>query len=255
MSANATAVDQNVGVTATTKSKSDNRFETPLYTISEAARALEVPTTTFGTWARGYEWHLTGRGTVRGEPIVTCIQDDPGLPSIPFVGLAEGMVLAAMRRSGVPMQRIRPAILELAREIGVDHALASRHLYTDGAELLYDFSQELEEADARAIRELVVIRSRQRVFVPVVEQYLRRIEYARDGYAKLIRLPGYDRAEVIVDPKRAFGQPIFASSAVTIQDVLERFWAGEDIETVSKEFGVPSLQVEDVVRANSRQAA
>ncbi len=251
-----TASDQDVGVAeTTTKKKADIRFEQPLYTIAEAARALEVPTSTFSTWARGYEWHSTARGTVRGEAIVTCIPQGSGLPSIPFVGLAEGMVLAAMRRSGVPMQRIRPAILELAREIGVDHALASKHLYTDGAELLYDYSRALNDADARVIRELVVVRSRQRVFVPVVEQYLRRIEYARDGYAKLIRLPGYDRAEVVADPTRAFGRPIFASSAVTIQDVLERFWAGDDIEAVSKEFGVPSLQIEDVVRVTSRQAA
>lgn len=29
-------------------------------------------------------------------------------PSIPFVGLSEALVLAAVRKSGVPMQRIRP---------------------------------------------------------------------------------------------------------------------------------------------------
>ena len=58
---------------------------------------------------------------------------------IPFVGLAESMVLAAVRRSGVPMQRIPPALDAPEQEIGVEHALASRRLYSDGAELLFAY--------------------------------------------------------------------------------------------------------------------
>lgn len=39
------------------------------------------------------------------------------------------------------MQRIRPALAELERDIGIAHALASRKLYTDGAEVLYDYGE------------------------------------------------------------------------------------------------------------------
>jgi uncharacterized protein (DUF433 family) len=60
---------------------------------------------------------------------------------------------------------------------------------------------------------------------------------------------------VVVDPKRSFGQPIFERSAVPVSNVLERFWAGEDIDTVSAEFGVPRPEIEDVLRATSRRAA
>ncbi len=38
-------------------------------------------------------------------------------------------------------------------------------------------------------------------------------------------------------------------------DALGRFWAGEDLQTVSDEFGVPVGQLEDVLRVASRQAA
>jgi hypothetical protein len=60
---------------------------------------------------------------------------------VPFVGLAEGMMLAAIRQAGVPLQRIRPALVRLSEELGIEHALASRALYTDGAEVLYDFAE------------------------------------------------------------------------------------------------------------------
>ncbi len=235
--------------------ESDARFDVPLYTLAEAARALDVPASTFATWARGYVRRPPGRTPVKGAAVVTAFDAPAGEPSVPFVGLAEGMVLAAIRRSGVPLQRVRPALDALAREIGVAHALASKALYTDGAELLFDYSQHASSAEADAASELVVVRSGQRVFRDVIEEYLRRIEYAPDGYARLIRLPAYERSEVVVDPTRAFGQPIFIHGAARLSDVLERFWVGDDIETLSAEFGVPAAEIEDALRAASRRAA
>lgn len=77
----------------------DERFTVPLYTLSAAARALDVPTSTFTTWALGYTRTPPGRQKVKGEPIVTALpsKNGRGSPIIPFVGLAEGMVLAAIR--------------------------------------------------------------------------------------------------------------------------------------------------------------
>lgn len=238
-----------------TGDRPDIRFDVPLYTMAEAARALGVPPTTFATWAKGYTRRPPGRRPVHGEPIVTALDGLSGRPSVPFIGLAEGMVLAAVRQAGVPLQRVRPALAVLAKEIGIEHALASERLFTDGAELLFDHADEIPEDDARVVRELVVVRSGQRVFASVVEQYLRRITYGPDGYASMIRLPTYERAEVVVDPHRAFGQPIFGRGAVPVDVVLGRFWAGEDIETLSAEFGVPGPEIEDVLRAASRRAA
>ncbi len=61
-----------------------------------------------------------------------------------------------------------------------------------------------------ALKELVVVRSGQRVFTDIVSEYLTRISYdPKDTFARMIRLPEYERAEVLVDPDRSFGQPIF----------------------------------------------
>lgn len=154
------------------------------------------------------------------------------------------------------MQRIRPALIELQRELGLEHALASHKLYTDGAELLYDYAESRPNSpDGRLARELVVVRSRQHVFAEVVDAYLRRIEYGDDGYASLIHVPAYDEAEVVVDPARAFGAQIFERGGSRVDDVLDRFWAGESLEELSVEFGVPTDQLEDVLRVASRRAA
>lgn len=106
------------------------RFEIPLYTVVEAARALAVPSSTFHTWARGSaRLRQDGRRHDDG-PVVSSTGGAASGPTIPFVGLAEGMVLAAIRRANVPLQRVRPALDVLREEMRIAHALASRRLFT-----------------------------------------------------------------------------------------------------------------------------
>lgn len=226
----------------------DRRYSVPLYSIAEAARYLDVSESTFRTWVRGYERRPHGRRPVSGAAIVTSLEPKGG-KVIPFIGFAEGYVLAALKKAGVPLQRIRPALDHLQQTLGVDHALASKSLYTDGAEVLYDYAQSHGDTpEARSARELVVLRNQQRVFNEVIDEYLRRIEFAPDDRASLIHLPQYHGADVIVDPERSFGAPIFAHGANRIDDVLAAFKAGEDLETLSAEFGVPEADVLDVLR-------
>lgn len=233
------------------------RFDVPLYTVAEAARIVDVPYSTLASWAKGYVRRPPGRRPIVGAPIIAAMQADrPGEPTIPFVGLVEALVLAAIRRSGVPMQRIRPALDALKSEIGVEYALASEKLYTDGAEVLYDYGESRRGTDeGDCALDLVVVRSNQRVFVEIIQSYLRRITYGDDGYATVISVPAYDLAEVVADPKRSFGAPIFARAGARVEDVLERFWAGETLLEAATEFGVPVGELEDVIRVTSRRAA
>jgi len=151
---------------------------------------------------------------------------------VPFIGLAEAYALTAFRQAGVPMQRIRPAIDALHHELGLQHALASRRLYTDGAEILYDFAQHA-----------------------VVARYLRRVDFASDGYAQVIHLPQYRVAEVTVDPDHAFGRPRFTRGGAGLDDVIDLLRAGEPVDTVAAEFGLSRDEVEDALRVNTRTAA
>lgn len=241
----------------TTPTGVPDRFSTPLYTVTEAARYLDVPASTLAAWTHGYRMNAPGRRAVVGAPILTALpRPTTRGPVIPFVGLAEGLVLTAMRRSGVPLQRIRPALTRLEQELGLAHALASKKLYTDGAEVLYDYAEHGDDAAAaRAARELVVVRNDQRVFNEIVAGYLRRLDFAEDGYPRLIHLPAYESADVIVDPARGFGQPIFARGGARIEDALSLFRAGEPLESVAQEYGIPPVQLEDAVRIATRVAA
>ncbi len=234
-----------------------DRFHTPLYTVAEAARYLGVPESTFHTWAMGYNRKPPGRPAVHGAPLVTVIEGQPrGYASLPFVGLAEGLVLAGIRQLRVPMQRIRPALDVLQKELGLEHVLASQSLYTDGIDILFDYAKRTGDTDeARAARQLVVVRDGQRVFNEVVDQYLHRVQFA-DNYAQVIPLPGFGHADVVADPRRGFGQPTFERGGAKVEDVISLFLAGEKLIDVSAEYGVPMNELEDALRvAASRHAA
>ena len=234
----------------------DERFGVPVYSVAEAAGCLGVPVSTLTTWGRGYVRRRASGAESVANPVVTFVGAAERGPVVPFVGLAEGLVLAAFRKAGVPMQRIRPALARLGEEIELEHALASRRLYTDGAEVLYDFAERSGDTpEGRSARDLVVVRHGQRVFAEVVQSYLRRVEFAEDGYVRLIRLPIYTTAEVVVDPDRGFGQPVFVRGGARVEDVLAMFRAGEPLGVVSREFGVPQAHLEDAVRVALPSAA
>ncbi|HZV48743.1 MAG TPA: DUF433 domain-containing protein [Candidatus Dormibacteraeota bacterium] len=233
----------------------DVRFTVPLYTSREASWMLGVPARTFHAWARGY----TASSGQRYRPIVTGLDAPAGQPTIPFIGLAEGMVVAAFRRVGVSMQHIRRALEVLESEIGLEHAPASRRLYTDGASILYDYARESDDYDyARESDDeelLVTVLTGQRTFADIIRQYLRRIEFDSDTWALRLRLPITERPLLVADPSRGFGQPLFVKSGAPVRAVLERFRAGESLESVARDFDLPPNDVEDVIRATLPPAA
>lgn len=58
-----------------------------------------------------------------------------------------------------------------------------------------------------------------------------------------------------VDLARSFGQPIFIHGAIRVEDVLDRWYAGESIAEVAADFGVPAKDVEDLLRGRRPPAA
>lgn len=218
----------------------DPRVARAVFTLRETAGYLGLPKSTLYSWARPAGGAL---------PVITCSPLHGREATVPFIGFAEAYVLAAFRRAGVPMQRIRPAVEVLSSGIGVEHALASKSLYTDGAEVLYDYAASEHDEELRG---LTVVRTGQRQFAETVRDYLKRITYGDDGWASQVRLPAYERAQVIVNPRRAFGLPLVVHGGARVEDLVDRFVAGDTLADIADDFGVPEPEVEDVVRVATR---
>jgi uncharacterized protein (DUF433 family) len=228
----------------------DPHYTTPLYHKTEAARIIAVPSQTFRDWAVGYAYKRLDGSQVVSAPIVTTLEAArPQGASVPFVGLAEAYIVAAFKNAGVPMRRIRPAVLWMQEHIGLPQALASQRLQTDGAEVLWDFGRSSgDPADQDLVDGLVVVRSGQQVFRPVVRDYLTMVTY-EDGWTRRIELPQYGKAEVVVDPWLNGGQPTVSRRGVRVADIMSRLSAHESPKDVAGDYGLTVSEVEAVRRA------
>jgi len=212
----------------------------PLYTQSEAARMIGTPQSTFNRWASGY----TTMSGNRKPAFVTIERPGRGY-TVPFVGLAEAWIVRAFTRAGVPMARIRPALEQLRTQIGIEHALASDRLKTDGAEILWDLRKR---DDAFVDDRLVVVRNGQATFGEIVREHLKHIDY-RDGFIGQLRIPRADGADYTVDPQINFGQPTLTDYGIRVEDILHRISAGETIEEVAIDFDLPAQTVSNLALA------
>jgi uncharacterized protein (DUF433 family) len=218
----------------------DELYLTPLYTQSEAASILGLPQSTFNHWASGY---TTAAGN-RKPSFITVERPGRGY-TVPFIGLAEAWIVRAFTKAGVPVSRVRPALEQLRTQIGVDHALASSRLATDGAEILWDLRRTNAEFDDNR---LVVVRNGQASFGEIVRQHLKHVNY-RDGFIGQVRVPRAYGAEYTIDPEINFGQPTLSEYGIRVDDVLDRIAAGETIQEVAADYEIPMTTVENLALA------
>lgn len=220
-------------------------YTTPLYSQAEAAWIVGVPANTFRNWAHGYAYKTTTEQIVSKDPLITLAPVHNRM-RVPFLGLAEAYVLDVLRRAGIPMVRIRPAVESLKRGMGLPYALLSERLMTDGVEVLYDFIGDEEESAEGRVGLAVVRGDKQVVFREVVEQYLQSVGY-ESGFATSLQPRRFGEGVLSIDPKRNAGQLSFAESGVRLEDVLRRLRAGEPLTEVARDFELSALTIQAVM--------
>jgi uncharacterized protein (DUF433 family) len=219
----------------------DPRFSTGLLDVSDAARFLGIPRPTLRRWAFGYAY---------GDPLLHVV-DAGGRreAQVTFIAMAEAHVLEALRLAGVRVARIRPALNRLAEQFGREYVLVAPNLATDGIDVLWDFSRT-EEGQG-----LMEGRTGQMVMREIVEDYLRYLTWADDGFPRMLELRSCQPSKVVMDPYRAFGQPIFEGGRTRVRDVANMLSAGEDPQVVADEHGVSLDDVRTAARVLLGHAA
>jgi uncharacterized protein (DUF433 family) len=219
----------------------DPRFSTGLLDVSDAARFLGIPRPTLRRWAFGY---------AHGDPLLHVV-DSAGHreAQVTFIAMAEAHVLEALRLAGVRVARIRPALNRLAEQFGREYVLVAPNLATDGIDVLWDFSRT-EEGQG-----LMEGHTGQMVMREIVEDYLKYLTWADDGFPRMLELRYCQPSKVVMDPYRAFGQPIFEASRTRVRDVANMLNAGEDPQVVADEHGVSIDDVRTAARVLLGHAA
>jgi uncharacterized protein (DUF433 family) len=218
----------------------DLRFDVGLLDVSDASRFLGIARSTFSRWVTGY---------AGSAPLIHTLPSANNQARVTFISMVEAWVLDALRKAGVNPSKIPPALAQLAREFGREHVLVAPNLATDGIDVLWDFSRTSEGEG------LMDARSGQMVMREIVEDYLQYVSWASDNYPNMLRLRSCEPSDVIVDPYRAFGQPLFKASRTRVRDVANMLAAGEDPQVVADEHGVSINDVRTAARILLGRAA
>ena len=241
------------GTEATTQSRrrsviEDERFTRRLYTVSEAARLVGMSPSTLRTWSHGYKKTFTDRPPVKQGPVITAIENGSSdRRSIPFIGLVEATVVQAFRRTGLPLQRIRKALEVLASQGVLEHALASQQMYSDGANVLYNYADLHKDRQLRLLT-LTVVQTGQRVFHEVIDEYLKRITFGDEWATELI-LPVTERHLLRVVPGVAAGDALFMDGGAPLSAVRSRAAAGEPLKSIAADYGTPAKDLREALGA------
>jgi hypothetical protein len=198
-----------------------------LYTPSEAARLVNVSGSKISRWLRG---HQTNQKQYKSlwNPQVDL---GDGQLYLGFRDLMEVRVADAFISRGLSPQKVRRAIEIASDLVGDQRPLSTAHFKTDGRTV---FLQVLEEnGDTR----MIDLFKSQHVFREIIEPSLKNIEFDSDGLP-FRWWPRGKQAKILVDPKRAFGQPIDAESSVPAAILAEAGSGSKNIDMAARAWGV-----------------
>ncbi len=208
------------------------RLFLPTYTVSEAARLVQVSPVTVARWHYG-RWD---RDTWQ-PPVLLGKQKFKPLSYLQLVELA---FVSTFRRKRLSLKRIRKAREYLAQMFGVEFPFAQLDVRTDGARIL----KEYEAEDADLVRKLIVAdQSGQLLWENLTEKRFEEFEYDPQWGLALTWHPRGKNVPIVLDPRVAFGAPRVRGTGVPTWVLKGRIIAGESLRQIQKDFLIDEQQL------------
>lgn len=165
--------------------------------------------------------------------------DDDNL-ELGFRDLIELRFVKAFVDAGVGLLAIRNC-LDYAREcVRDEHPFSTRRFQTDGRTIFLESIERAEES------KLLDLKERQYVFKQVIERTFKDLDIEDDTVARW--RPFHGKKTIIIDPSRAFGQPIASEFGVPTTALADAVEAEGSVEYVAKLYEVSVNVVRDAVQ-------
>jgi len=212
--------------------------EVPAYAIGEAAAYLRLPKSTLRAWLLGQ----------RGFRSVIDIADARDR-KMSFINLVEAFVLAGIRREhSIPLPKVRKAVDYLRRTFRTRRPLAEEQFETDGVDLFVErFGALVGATQEGQLQMREIIRDR-----------LKRVLRDPRGIPqKIVLFPARkasEKGDIVIDPRLSFGRPVIDGYGLRTAILAERFYAGETVEELASDYGVPSEAIQNALRCEPRAA-
>lgn len=206
----------------------------PSYSVREATLYLRLPVSTLRAWV-GRQKNF--------ESLIVPAQTKP--LALSFINLVEAYVLASIRKEHkISMKKVRNGMRFISDRFSSAHPLAVKDFETDGISLFLRESGIVYDVSGGGGR---------MVLKEIIEQYLQRIERGPDGLPE--KLYPFSRTgepdepkSILIDPKISFGRPILSGTIIPIENIVERYRAGEPMKELAKDYECDQADIEEAIR-------
>jgi uncharacterized protein (DUF433 family) len=217
------------------------------YTVPEVARLLEMSARTINRWLGGYAY------SDHGDRVTMVPLWIPQLPrlhdhlELGFRDLIELRFVRAFVKVGLGLNTIRRC-LDYAREcVNDERPFSTQRFQTDGRTIFLD---TLNQSGAN---ELLDLKRHQYVLGRVIESSFKDLDI--DSATVTRWRPFNGKSSIVIDPRRAFGQPIASQSGIPTVTLADAVKAEGSIERVAHLFEVSREIVRDAVNFEKRLLA
>lgn len=165
---------------------------------------------------------------------------DTGNRAVNFYTLIEFFTFYQLRLKGVSAQKIQRAHSTISRELGTPYPFAT-NIRTDGKEIWYEYLDELVNANGKM----------QMDFKTILNPFLHKIEFGKNNLAELF-YPLEKSRNIVVDPKRQFGQPTVNGRNLRIETIKKMYDGGETKKNICLLYDLKPSEVDDALRYYKR---
>jgi len=228
------------------QASNSNLLNAGLYTVPEAARLTKISPGKIRRWLRGYNFKSGER--VRHSDAVWQGELKPieNKLALSFRDLLELRFVDAFIRAGVSWRTMRRAHQKAQDQLNTTHPFCSNRIFTDGRSIL------LRQGEEDSDRVLINLANDQAEFARIVAPFQKELEFSG---ADIVWWPLGRKRQVVLDPKRNFGQPSVARSWVPTRVLARSATTNGSIEVVAHWFEVAASEVRDAIEFEARLAA
>lgn len=212
------------------------------YTVPEAARLLKTPARNINRWLGGYSFtnELDGAPTNMPPLWLPQLPGEDGHIELGFRDLIELRFVVAFQTAGLGLKTIRNC-LEFARECVADERpFSTRRFQTDGRTIFLESLKHSGEA------EVLDLKKRQYVIKQAIEKSFKDLDIEDDAVVRWRPFNG--KETIVIDPTRAFGQPIASEFGIPTVVLAEALDSEQTEERVARLYEVSVAVVRDAIK-------
>lgn len=216
---------------------------TGIYTVTEAARILNISGQKLGQWVRKY-WELDFINDYPlGKAVYTVGERSERVFN--FFTLIEIISVAKFRAMNISFYRIKEAHKIAAEVLETPYPFAMEGFMADGRKIFHN--QDL-------IASLLLDKTKQLEFRQLIEPYCMKIDFEENTKLAERFWPLGKNRDVLVDPNHRFGEPVIKGTNISTSIIYNLHLAGEPASFIAEEYNITEKSIQDAIEFHQRAA-